>query len=1004
MLSPSDTAYPLLKESPTGRELQELFTPNLFELGFAGENTRQPIPRLGLLLLLKSFQKLGYFVRVAEIPPPIVLHIAKTIGWNQIPDGLSAYDASTARFRHMDLVRFYLGVTPFADTARKLMLRTSLASSRVREDLADIVNMAIEELIRQRYELPGFSTLFRAARAARVTVNRGYYRQIYQATDSVTRAHIDALFEKGSAERRSSWDRLKSEPGQPTVKRIRAFLVHLDWLREQVASTNPLTGIPAVKLHRFAAEARVLNVARMKELTEEKRFALAAALLFRQLAQAHDDGADMLIRQVQRIHHRAKELMKLRQASHLQQSAELVSTLRDVTIAYQQEGTAEQRLQNIGAFLGSDPTHLLERCEEYAALASGIYLQLLPRFFRHPRNALLLLLEHIPLSSTSRDRSLEKAIAFILAHQNARSDWISVDNQGSSRADDWSFIGEQWWSLVADTGNRTILPTRVHHRYLELCVISQVANELKSGDLCSPLGDKFRDYRQQLIPWDQFEREVSVYGDQTGIPTEAKRFVQSLQEMLISTSRNTDERFPQNESVRIENGEPILSPLGAKYEPEDLKLVETWIKERMEHVEIIDALVDTEHWLHWTRYFGPLSGHDAKVDRLRERYVLTVFCYGCNLGPTQTARSIKDLDRFKLAFVNQRHITEANLNEAIATVVNTYVQFPLQRLWGLGHSASADGMKWDLYPQTLMSEYHIRYGGYGGIGYYLVSDNYIALMSRFTTCGSWEGHYILDFLQENKSEVQPDTIHADTQGQSTAIFGLAYLLGIELMPRIRNWKDQHLFRPAPDVSYEHIDELFTAQVDWDLIATLVPDMMRVAVSIRTGNILPSDILRRLNSSSRKNKLYFGFRELGRVVRTIFLLRYLSDAELRRTIQAATNKSERFNQFVQWVSFGGDSVIAENTRDEQRKFIKYNHLVANLLVFHNIVTLSRALNRLQSDDLKASDQALAALTPYQTEHINRFGNYTVNFSRTPEPLPPALCKSAGSENKGRPSFD
>ena len=106
-------------------------------------------------------------------------------------------------------------------------------------------------------------------------------------------------------------------------------------------------------------------------------------------------------------------------------------------------------------------------------------------------------------------------------------------------------------------------------------------------------------------------------------------------------------------------------------------------------------------------------------------------------------------------------------------------------------------------------------------------------------------------MQENKSEVQPDMIHADTHGQSTAIFGLAYLLGVELMPRIRNWKDQHLFRPAPDVSYKHIDELFTAQVDWDLIGTLIPDMMRVAVSIRTGNILPSDILRRLNSSSRK---------------------------------------------------------------------------------------------------------------------------------------------------------
>jgi len=98
--------------------------------------------------------------------------------------------------------------------------------------------------------------------------------------------------------------------------------------------------------------------------------------------------------------------------------------------------------------------------------------------------------------------------------------------------------------------------------------------------------------------------------------------------------------------------------------------------------------------------------------------------------------------------------------------------------------------------------------------------------------------------------------------------------------------------------------------------------------------------------------------------------------------------------VQWVSFGGGSVIAENTRDEQRKFIKYNHLVANLLVFHNIVTLSRALERLQLDGLKASAQAMAALTPYQTEHINRFGNYTVNFSRTPEPLSPDLLLSEG----------
>jgi hypothetical protein len=127
---------------------------------------------------------------------------------------------------------------------------------------------------------------------------------------------------------------------------------------------------------------------------------------------------------------------------------------------------------------------------------------------------------------------------------------------------------------------------------------------------------------------------------------------------------------------------------------------------------------------------------------------VTAFCYGFDFGPTQTCRSIRGLDRRQVSFINQRHVTEAMLNDAIATAVNGFSELPLPRIWGLGKTASADGTKWDVFPQNLMAEYHIRYGGYGGIGYYLGADSYIALFSRFTTCGSWEGHYILDFLQD----------------------------------------------------------------------------------------------------------------------------------------------------------------------------------------------------------------------------------------------------------------
>src|SRR4051795_2213058 len=98
----------------------------------------------------------------------------------------------------------------------------------------------------------------------------------------------------------------------------------------------------------------------------------------------------------------------------------------------------------------------------------------------------------------------------------------------------------------------------------------------------------------------------------------------------------------------------------------------------------------------------------------------------------------------------------------------------------------------------------------------------------------------------------------------------------------------------------------------------------ICAAIRELNrrgLLPSAILRRLATYSRKNRLYFAFRELGRAVRTDFLLRYLSSVELRRVIQAATNKSEHFNRYAQWVAFGSSGLATAAERDEQRKMIK-----------------------------------------------------------------------------------
>lgn len=152
--------------------------------------------------------------------------------------------------------------------------------------------------------------------------------------------------------------------------------------------------------------------------------------------------------------------------------------------------------------------------------------------------------------------------------------------------------------------------------------------------------------------------------------------------------------------------------------------------------------------------------------------------------------------------------------------------------------------------------------------------------------------------------IQPNILHSDTLAQSAPIYGLAFLLSIKLMPRVRNRKDLKWFKATPNEIYQHIETLFSKEaIDWALISCHLPNMLQVAQSVRAGRLSPSTTPRKLGTASRKNKLYFAFRELGRVIRTLFLLEYIGNDELRHAIQATQNKCEGFNQFTQWVHFG-----------------------------------------------------------------------------------------------------
>lgn len=162
--------------------------------------------------------------------------------------------------------------------------------------------------------------------------------------------------------------------------------------------------------------------------------------------------------------------------------------------------------------------------------------------------------------------------------------------------------------------------------------------------------------------------------------------------------------------------------------------------------------------------------------------------------------------------------------------------------------------------------------------------------------------------------------------------------------------------------------------------------MQVVLSIQAGQVLPSMLLKKLGVYSRQSSLYKAFSELGRVERTLFLLDYMSNTDMRQQIRAETTKIESYNYFTDWIAFGGP-VLRSGDPVEQEKRIKYRDLVANAVMLNNVVDMTNVLCELQQEGIHVTPEIVSRLSPYLTEHIKRFGLYLLDMAIRPEPLWP-----------------
>lgn len=785
----------------------------------------------------------------------------------------------------------------------------------------------------------------------------------------------------GDPEKEWSWLDLKQEPKSPTPNNMRCFIAYvsrLKNLREQLFVDVDF--IAPTRLEHLRDEAMITDQADMRKLGELKRYALVVILIYMKVTTGIDDLIHVLTVWIKKIENKAKEKYQNYQLEQAEKTNELILSLYKMLLVIEKNGTPQDKIIAIKNQLGGKLSELIEACREHLGLTGDKHFGWMLTPYNNKRNLLFNLLDNLNVFSSSEDKAIENAIRFIKHHRSSHKEWVEISDNDHIPVE-LSLLSEPWYKLV--TGLKKGEPfTKIHRHYYEIAVLHTLSGDLNCSDAYVKDAFVFDDPNKQFISWDEFNLNVDEYCRAAKLPVDRHQIIINLQTKLRETAKKVDNNYHANPYLVINESKPILKKLPTKEPHPELDKIRQSVMAEMPIISIVDVMIDVERWLNLSVFFKPLSGNESKIADYSPRFVATALSYGCNMGPTQTERCLTQFSRKQIAWLFHHHATEHRLIKSCSHLINSYNLFDLPKQWGPGDSASVDGTFWDMYSQNLLAAHHIRYGRYGGVGYYHVSDQYIALFSNFISSSVHESIYLLTGVVENDSDMKINKVYGDSWAQSEVLFGLSFLMAIAIMPRIKRFK--HLFYYKADSSdfYQNIEELFTQKpIDWELIRTHYHDMLRVVLSIQKGKVKSSTILRKLCSKSRKNKLYYAFRELGRVIRTEFLLNYINDPELRRTIQAATCKSEEFNEFIDWICFGGGGVIADNLRFSQQKIIKFNHLLANMLIFHTVVHQTKAVNKLRQDGMEIPNEVLNGFSPYWRDHINRFGKFTLDMNRS-----------------------
>lgn len=811
--------------------------------------------------------------------------------------------------------------------------------------------------------LPSTNVIERICAEAITFANRRIFKAMIEPLTDTHHKALDGLLKLKQSTSITMLAWLRQSPGAPNAKHILEHLERLKVLQSLEIPDGIELKVHQNRLLRIAREGGQMTPNDLGKLGAERRYATMVAIVLEAKATVIDEIIDLHDRIIGKLFNRAKH-------THEQQFQQSGKKINDKVRLYWRIGNALLLAKQTGA----DPFSAIESVISWDAFAKSVleaeklaqtedfdFLHLVSDGYTQIRRYAPEFLEALQMKAAPAARELLSAVEALkmLNTDNTRK---VPDNAPTS------FIKKRWKNLVfKDEG--------MDRRYYELCVLSELKNALRAGDIWVQGSRQFKDFNEYLLPSDKYE--TLKQADKLSLPVVTTCDQYLHDQMLLLTKQletvNRMAKIDELPDATITESGLKITPLTNSV-PEEADTLMQKACALLPHIKITDLLMEVEEWTGFSRHFTHIKSGAIANDKTL--LLTAILADAINLGLTKMAESCPGTTHSKLSWLQAWHIRDETYSTALAELVNAQLRQPFAENWGDGTTSSSDGQRFKAGGHAERGgNINPKYGSEPGIQFYThVSDQYSPFHTKVINVGVRDATYVLDGLLYHESDLRIEEHYTDTAGFTDHVFALMHLLGFRFAPRIRDLADKRLYIPEKKTSYTAINTLIGGTINMKHIRAHWDEILRLAASIKQGTVTASLMLRKLGSYPRQNGLAIALRELGRIERSLFMLDWLQNVELRRRVNAGLNKGEARNALARAVFFNRLGEMRDRSFENQRYRASGLNLVTAAIVLWNTVYLERAIRSLRERGQHVDDDLLQHLSPLGWEHINLTGNY------------------------------